>query len=278
MQEIHPTALISPNTKIGKNVYIGPYTVIEGNCVIEDNVTLKGHVWLDGNTTLEEGVTVWPGAVIGTKTQDLKFKGEKTFVRIGKGSEIREYATINSSCGEGDTVEVGENCLIMAYCHVAHNCKVGNHVIMSNNATLAGHVIVEDYAIIGGLSAIHQFARVGKHAMIGGMSRITHDILPFSIGAGSPYKLGGLNLVGLKRKGFSLEQRKALTRAFHVLMHGKGALEEMIQEIEKQEIEQEALSEEVRELVSFCRSTQRGICGVQAREKISEMRKMAHHS
>ncbi len=165
--------------------------------VLEDYVTIKSHAYM-------MGIRQWGRnndlslSSIGTKTQDLKYRGEKTFVKIGKRCDIREFVTINSSCQENTTVEIGDNCLIMAYCHVAHNCTVGNHVIMSNNATLAGHVTVEDYAIIGGLTPIHQFVRIGRYAMVGGLSRVTHDIPPYTIGAGIPYKFGGLNIVGLK--------------------------------------------------------------------------------
>ena len=130
---------------------------------------------------------------------------------------IREFVTINSSCQENSVVEIGDSCLIMAYCHVAHNCIVGNRVIMSNNATLAGHVTVEDCAIIGGMTPIHQFVRIGRYAMVGGMSRVTHDIPPYTIGAGIPYKFGGLNIIGLKRHGFPLETRRELSKAFKLL-------------------------------------------------------------
>ena len=193
---------------------------------LEDGVTIKSHAYIDGYTTIGAGTTIYPGASIGTKTQDLKYRGEKTFVKIGKNCDIREFVTINSSCQENSVVEVGDHCLIMAYCHVAHNCKVGNRVIMSNNATLAGHVTVEDCAIIGGMTPIHQFVRIGRYAMVGGMSRVTHDIPPYTIGAGIPYKFGGLNIIGLKRHGFPLEIRRELSRAFKLLYRSHLQIEE----------------------------------------------------
>jgi UDP-N-acetylglucosamine acyltransferase len=255
---IHPTAIIEDGAKIGKNVTIEAYAVVKANVTLEDGVTIKSHAYIDGYTTIGEGTVIYPSASIGTKTQDLKFRGEKTFVKIGKHCEIREFVTINSSCQENSTVVVGDHCLIMAYCHVAHNCEVGHHVIMSNNATLAGHVIVEDYAIIGGMTPIHQFVRIGKFSMVGGMSRVTHDVPPFTIGAGIPFKFGGLNIIGLKRHGFSLETRKVLSRAFKLLYRSKLHLNEALDLIEA---EAEKIAE-VEHLIKFCRESKRGIMGL----------------
>lgn len=265
MGDIHPTAVVEPGAKIGENVSIGPYAIVNKDVILEDNVTIKAHVYLDGNTRVGEGTVIWPGAVIGTKTQDLKYRGEKTFVSIGSDCQIREYVTINASCGEGTTVSVGNNCLIMAYCHIAHNSQVGNNVIMSNNATLAGHVAVEDFAIIGGLSAVHQFARVGCHAMIGGMSRVTHDILPYTIGAGIPFRLGGLNQVGLRRRGFSFSVRKALSTVFRLIYRSGMSLKEALSCVEN-DVE---LFPEVLHMVEFCRASTRGLI-VDTRNRTSE--------
>ncbi len=254
-RHIHPTAVVEPGATLGEGVLVGPYAVINKNVTLCDGVVIKAHVYLDGYTTVGKKSAIWPGAVIGTKTQDLKYKGEKTFVEIGENTEIREYVTVNSSCGEGTTVRVGDGCLIMAYSHVAHNSTIGNNVIMSNNATVAGHVTVEDFAIIGGLSAIHQFARVGCHAMVGGMSRVTHDVPPYTIGAGSPYQFGGLNRVGLLRHGFSLETRIALAKAFKLLYRSGFPIEEALYRIET---EIDPLPE-ICHLLAFCRSSKRGL-------------------
>lgn len=262
--KIHPTAVIADGVKIGKNVVIEPYAVVASpHVVLEDGVTLKSHVYIDGYTTIGEGTTIYPGASIGTKTQDLKFKGEKTFVKIGKHCEIREFVTINSSCVENTTVEVGDHCLIMAYCHIAHNCKVGNRVIMSNNAILAGHVTVEDFAIIGGMTPIHQFVNIGCYAMVGGISRVTHDVPPYMIGAGIPFKLGGLNIVGLKRHGFSLEVRRELSKAFKFVYRSKLHLDQALEKIEK---ELQPLTE-VKHFIDFCKKSKRGLIGLQGREE-----------
>lgn len=264
MSQIHPTAVIKA-TKIGKRVTIGPYAVVNEHVVLEDDSTIHGHAYIDGHTTIGQGSVVWPGAVIGTQTQDLKFRGETTYVIIGKNCQIRECATINSSCGEQTAVRIGDNCLIMAYCHIAHNCTIGNRVIMSNNATLAGHVTIEDCAVIGGLSAVHQFARVGRYAMVGGMSRVVRDVPPYTIGAGGPYRLGGLNLVGLKRHGFSLETRKALTKVFHLCYRSGLSVQEALQAIAN---EVEAFPE-VQHWIHFCQTSKRGLIGFEGLRKES---------
>lgn len=255
--DIHPAAIVEAGAKIGNNVTIEPYAVIKKTVTLEDNVVVKSHAYIDGNTTIGAGSVIWPSASIGTKTQDLKFRGEKTFVVIGKNCEIREFTTINSSCQENSVVKIGDNCLIMAYCHVAHNCELGNRVIMANNANLAGHVIVEDFAIIGGMTPIHQFSRIGAYSMVGGFSRITHDVPPYTIGAGVPYKLGGLNLVGLKRHGFPLEVRKSLTQAFRLTFRSGLHLDEALKRIE----EEVDMNPHVKHWVQFCRSSRRGLIG-----------------
>ena len=256
---IHPTAIIESGAKIGNNVTIEAYAIIKENVTLHDNVVIKSHAYIDGYTTIGEGTIIWPSASIGTKTQDLKYRGEKTFVIIGKNCEIREFATINSSCQENSVVRIGDNCLIMAYCHVAHNCEIGNRVIMANNSMLAGHVIVEDFAIIGGMTPIHQFSKIGCYSMVGGLSRITHDVPPYSIGAGIPYKLGGLNLVGLKRHGFPYEIRKNLTKAFRLTYRSGLRLSEAMERIEN-EIEP---SPHIQHWLDFCRNSHRGLIGLQ---------------
>ncbi len=270
MSNIHPTAIIESGAKLGKNVTIEAYAVVKGSVTLEDDVVIKSFAYIDGNTTIGEGTVVWPSASIGTKTQDLKFRGEKTYVYIGKHCEIREFVTINSSCQEGSVVRVGDRCLIMAYCHVAHNCEVGNEVIMSNGAMLAGHVTVEDYAIIGGMTPVHQFCRIGRNSMVGGLSRIAHDVPPYTIGAGSPYKVGGLNLVGLRRRGFSLEERKALHQAFKITYRSGLSFSEALDEIEAKI----PLNEHIKHWVSFCRNSKRGLIGLNHSENLLQEEEM----
>ena len=255
MSNIHPLAVVDVNAKIGNNVHIGPFCMVHANVTLEDGVVLQSHVVVDGYTTIGKGTKIWPGAVIGAKPQDLKYKGEKTFVYIGENCEIREYVTVNAACGENQVVRVGNDCLIMAYCHIAHNSCLGNRVILANGATLAGHVTVEDAAIVGGLSAIHQFTRVGRHAMVGGMSRVTHDVPPYTIGAGSPYRLGGLNIVGLKRHGVSLQTRIALAKAFKFLYRSGLSLQDALAQTEAK-IDP---IPEIQHWLEFCRSSKRGL-------------------
>ncbi len=256
---IHPTAIIEKGAKLGENVTVEAYAVVKSNVTLGNNVVIKSHALIDGYTSIDDDTTIYPFASIGTKTQHLKFRGERTFVKIGKKCEIREFVTINSSSGENTTVRVGDHCLIMAYCHIAHNCELGNHVVMSNNATLAGHVIVEDYGIIGGLTPVHQFVRIGKYAMVGGMSRVTHDIPPYTIGAGIPFKFGGLNLIGLKRHGFNLETRQALSRTFRLMYRSRLMPNEALARIE-QEVDR---TPEVVHWLDFCKKSKRGLMGLQ---------------
>jgi len=256
---IHPTAIVEKGAKVGDHVTIEAYAVVKSSVTLDNDVVIKSHAYIDGNTTIGEGTTVYPFASIGTKPQNLAYHGEKTFIKIGKKCVIRENVTINSSSGEDSVVQIGDYCMLMAYCHLAHNSVLGNHVVMSNNATLAGHVTIEDYAIIGGLTPIHQFVRIGTYSMVGGLSRVTHDIPPYTIGAGIPFKFGGLNLIGLKRHGFSLETRQELSKAFKLLYRSKLMPEEALKKIE-QEVQ---LIPEVCHWIQFCRDSKRGLMGLQ---------------
>lgn len=259
MRHIHPLAYVEEGAQLGEEVTIEPFAVVKKGVILRDKVTVKSHAYLDGNTEIGEGTTIWPSASIGTKTQDLKFRGETTYVKIGKNCDIREFVTINSSCQEGNVVSIGDGCLIMAYCHVAHNCTVGNRVIMANSAMLAGHVTVADDAIIGGMTPIHQFSRIGKFAMVGGFSRVAQDIPPFTIGGGYPYRFGGINLVGLKRNRFPLEIRSALSHAFRLTYRSGLRLDEALRAIEEQVV----LCPEVRHWIEFCRTSKRGLTGLE---------------
>lgn len=258
MSNIHPQAIVETGAQIGNNVTVEPFAVVKKNVTLHDNVVIKSHAYIDGHTTIGEGTVIWPSASIGTKTQDLKFRGEKTFVVIGKHCEIREFVTINSSCQENSVVRIGDNCLIMAYCHVAHNCEIGNRVVMSNSAMLAGHVTIEDCAIIGGMTPVHQFSRIGCYAMVGGFSRVPRDVPPYTVGGGFPYKFGGINIIGLKRHKFSLEVRAALSKAFKITYRSGLHLEEAIRQVES-EVEPH---EEVRHWINFCKSSKRGLIGL----------------
>ncbi|MDN3508355.1 MAG: acyl-ACP--UDP-N-acetylglucosamine O-acyltransferase [Simkaniaceae bacterium] len=254
MDKIHPTAIVEEGAVIGKDVVLEPYAIVKKNVTLGDRVTIKSHAYIDGHTTIGDDTTIYPCASIGTKTQALNYNGETTYVQIGKNCEIREYVTINSSSEEGTVVSVGDNSLIMAYCHLAHHCTVGKYVIMSNSSMLAGHVTVEDFAVIGGMTPVHQNVRIGAHSMVGGFSRVTHDIPPYTIGAGYEYRLGGLNLIGLKRRGFSLETRTALSKAYKLTFRSGLPLDEALARI----ADEFELLPEITHWIDFCKNTDRG--------------------
>ncbi|MBN1915235.1 MAG: acyl-ACP--UDP-N-acetylglucosamine O-acyltransferase [Parachlamydiales bacterium] len=255
---IHPNAIIEPGAKIGEHVTVEAFAVVKTNVTLKDHVVIKSHAYIDGYTTIEEGTVIWPFASIGTKPQDLKYRGEKTYVTIGKQCEIREYVTINASCQENSSVSIGDHCLIMAYCHIAHNCVLQDHVIMANNSMLAGHVFIEPCAIIGGFTPVHQFCRIGCHAMVGGLSRVSHDVPPYTIGGGIPYEFGGINIVGLKRRAFSLEVRNQLAKVFRITYRKGLSLDKALEQIQKEV----PMIPEVMHWIQFCRSSKRGLLGM----------------
>jgi UDP-N-acetylglucosamine acyltransferase len=193
--------------------------------------------------------------VLGTDPQDLKFEGEESWLRIGDRTQVREYATLNRGTSwSGETV-VGDDCLLMAYVHVAHDCQLGNRIIISNGTQLAGHVVVGDWAILSGLVAVHQFVRIGRHAFIGGLSRVAQDVAPFCRISGNPPKIYGLNSVGLERRGFSAESRAALKKAYRTLFHSELNLSQALVRVR----EEVAMEGEVGELIAFIEASERGV-------------------
>ncbi len=265
MTKIHKTAIVHPEAKIGMNVVIEAYAVLNSpNIILGDNVVIKSHAYLDGHVRIGSGTTIWPFASVGSQTQDLKYKGEVTYVEIGENCQIREYVTVNSSCGEGTKVIIGNQCLIMAYCHVAHNCVIGNGVIMSNGATLAGHVTIGNHAILGGVCAVHQYTRIGDYAMVGGGSMVGQDLPPFCIGSGFPLKVVGLNVVGLKRHKFSLELRKQLIRAYRLTYQAGYSWDQIREQI----LEELGTSESLNTWVHFCDQTVRGLSPLRRKKEM----------
>ena len=229
--DIHPTAIIDSAAKLGVGVKIGPYCTVGANVTLGDHVQLISHVVVDGRTSIGANTVVYPFASLGTRPQDLKFKGEPSTLTIGVNNQIREYVTMNPGTeGGGMATKVGDNCLFMMSSHVAHDCVVGNNVILANNATLAGHVTVGDFVIVGGLSAVHQFVRIGPYSIIGGMSGVESDVIPFGLVKGERAHLAGLNLVGLERRGFNREEIKALRSAYRMLFAPEGTLAERLDE------------------------------------------------
>ena len=212
---IDRTAIIDKNAKIGSGVKIGPYTVIGPNVEIGNDVVIHSHVSIYGNTQIGNGNIIYPFASIGNDPQDLKYNGEKTKLIIGDNNKIREYVTVNPGTisGGGETI-IGNNCLFMISSHVAHDCKVGNNVIIANNVPLGGHVKIEDNVVIGGNSAVQQFTRIGKMAMIGGMTGVLHDVIPYGLSTGNRNSLQGLNLIGLRRAKFENKDILGLSEAY----------------------------------------------------------------
>ena len=256
---IHKTAIIDKKIKLGKNVSIGPYSVIGPHVQIRNNVKIHSQVNIQGHTVIEEGTEIFPFASIGTIPQDLKYHGEKTKLIIGKKNVIREHVTINPGTkGGGSITKIGNNCLLMIGSHVAHDCTLGNDVIMVNNATLAGHVNIEDFAIIGGLSAVHQYVRIGKHAMVGGMSGVENDVIPYGSVMGNRAYLSGLNIIGLKRRGFDRKQIHDLRTAFRLIFSIEGTAFERLKDAVKIYKKNKVVMDIVRFIKN--KSSSRGIC------------------
>ena len=212
---IHKTSIIDKKAKISDNVIVGAYSIIGPNVEIEENVEIHSHVNITGNTKIGAGTKIFPFASIGTEPQDLKFKGEKNSLVIGKNNKIREYVTINPGTeGGGGITSIGDDCLFMISSHVAHDCKVGNNVVIANNVPLGGHAIIEDSVIIGGNSAVQQFTRVGRLAMVGGMTGVLKDVIPFGLSFGNRNYLKGLNLIGLRRSKYQNKEIIELGEAY----------------------------------------------------------------
>lgn len=242
MSEIHKTAIVDTKASIGADVTIGPYCVVGPNVNLEDGVVLRSHVVVDGRTSVGAATQIYPFASIGLPPQDLKYKGEDSRLLIGRNNVIREYVTMNPGTeGGGMETRIGDNGLYMIGAHVAHDCVVGNSVIMVNNATLGGHVVVEDFAVIGGLAAVHQFVRIGAHAMIGGLSGVEQDVIPFGTVVGERASLSGLNIVGMKRRGFERDEIRGLRSAFKFIFDEEGTLGERIDAAASDHVENAAV-------------------------------------
>ena len=258
MAKIHQTAIVEDGAQLGADVEIGPYAHIGPNVKLGDGTTVGQGAIVDGHTTIGEKCQIFPYALIGMKTQDLKYKeGSVSFVEIGNRTVIREFATVHLGTADGEKTVIGDDCLFMAYCHAAHGVILGNHCICSNSVQLAGDVHLQDYAIIGGCSASHQFCTVGTHAMVGGMVKVRQDFPPYMLGDMSEgsLKIIGVNVVGLTRRGFSREVIHALKDA-HRLIYREGLNRSQALERVENDIEP---FEEIKKLVAFFRNSQRGV-------------------
>ncbi|MBF0589122.1 MAG: acyl-ACP--UDP-N-acetylglucosamine O-acyltransferase [Magnetococcales bacterium] len=257
MSAIHETAVIEAGAEIGADVKIAPYVVIGPNVTLGAGVEVGPHAVIEGHTRIGAKSRISSFAAIGLEPQDMDYDDQPTLVEIGESCSIREFVTIHRGTEKGGGLtRVGNHCMIMAYCHVAHDCRVGDHVTMANGATLAGHVEIQEYAVIGGLTAIHQFARIGRNAFVGGASAISMDVMPYMSAAGNRSRVTGVNVVGLRRHGFSEESIKLIRKAHRLVFRSNLRLEQAVEQIERD------LSpiKEVQYLLEFIQSSQRGIC------------------
>ncbi|MEM6821141.1 MAG: acyl-ACP--UDP-N-acetylglucosamine O-acyltransferase [Verrucomicrobiota bacterium] len=252
---IHPTAIISPTAEVDSSCEIGAYCVIGDEVQLGKDCLLHQHVSIQGPTVIGKRNVFYPFCSIGSKTQDLKYTQEPTYLEIGDSNNFRECVTINRGTGPEEKTIIGSNNQLLAYSHIAHNCVVGNHCIFSNNGTLAGHVVMEDYALIGGLSAVHQFCRIGKYALIGGCTKVVQDVPPYFIADGNPAVVRSVNTVGLQRRGFSEDTITVLRKALKLLYNPKMNTSQACSAIE------ETLegTDELSYLLHFVRSSERGI-------------------
>jgi len=252
---IHRTALVDPTAQLAHDVTVGPYAIIGPHVTVGERCHVAGHAVLERNARLGSGVKVGYGSVIGNDPQDLKYKGEETWVEIGDATVIREYCTINRGTPATGRTAVGQRCFLMSYVHIAHDCAVGNDVIIANAVQMAGHVTVEDRAIISGLVPIHQFVRIGTFAFVGGGSRVNQDVPPYTKAVGNPVHLYGLNSVGLQRAAFSPDVKLALKRAYRLLFNSDMTVSQGIAKA-RAELPQ---SPEVENFLKFIEGSQRGV-------------------
>ncbi len=253
--QIHPTAIIDPAAELGGGTIVGPYCVIGANILLGADCWLQNHVTLAGPMRAGNGNKFYAHCSIGQQTQDLKYKGEPTYLEIGDQNTFREFVTVNRSTTSEGKTRVGSRGNFLAYSHIGHDCSVGDEVVFSNNGTLAGHVQVGDNAVMGGLTAVHQFCRIGRFAITGGCSKIVQDVPPFMIADGNPAEIRGVNVIGLERKNFPPESVKVIKEAFRLLYRAKlntaQAIEAMRQELPAQK--------EIADIIEFIETSERGI-------------------
>ena len=253
---IHPTAIISPKAELGRNVVIGPYSIIGDDVILHDDIRVSSHCVIEGPSEFGSGSVFYPFVSAGQAPQDLKYRGERSWLRAGERNTFREFTTLQRGTeGGGNLTEIGDDNLIMAQAHIAHDCRIGSHVIFANGATLAGHVIVEDHATLGAYAGIHQFFRVGKHAFIGGYSVVVKDALPYARTVGNHARCYGQNTLGLRRSGFSNEEIRRITHAFRLLLAAKLNTSQAVEVIKRE------LSgwPEIDYMIAFIEGSKRGV-------------------
>ncbi len=254
--EIHPTAIVHPDAELGEGVIVGPYSIIEGTVKIGDRTRVGARVSIEGYTTLGPENEIFTGAVVGSRTQDKKFEGGISYLKIGRANRIREDVTVNPGAKEVTETLIGDENLFMAYSHVAHDCIVKNKAVLANQATLAGHVMIEDGAIIGGLSAVHQFVMIGKLALIGGCSKVVQDVPPYMMVDGHPARGYGINSVGMDRAGMSKEDKALLKKAFKIIFKSGLTVKSAVKQLETDL----PLTPVLQDVLDFLKKSERGIC------------------
>jgi UDP-N-acetylglucosamine acyltransferase len=255
MRQIHSTAIIHPKAELSDNIVIGPYCQIGEHVVLGENNVLFSHVVIENSTTIGNGNRFYHGCIVGSHPQDLKYKNEPTKLIIGHNNTIREFVTLNISATTDENTIVGDNCLLMAYSHIAHNCRIGSNCIIANAVNLAGHIHIGDFVTIGGMTAIHQFVKIGKYAFLGGKSGVKKDVPPYTRGEGMPYRIIGLNSVGLQRKGFSLEQIHAIKDIYKIFYQSGRNTSQALAEISQWN----NLTEEQKIFFDFVQDCERGL-------------------
>lgn len=253
---IHPTAIIEAGAQLGADVEIGAYCFVGTGVTLGAGTRLHHHASVEGNTVVGERCEVFPYACIGGKTQDLKYKGGSPGVRIGSRNVFREYVTVHAATNDGEFTTIGDNNTILAYCHVAHDCRLGNHIVASNGVGIAGHVGVEDHVTLGAHSGIHQFCRVGAYSMVSAYAKIVQDVPPYFIADGQPAEIRAINKVGLERKNFTTEQLDRV-KQIHRLLYRDGL--NRTQALEKLANHEQAASEEFQRMLTFARTSERGL-------------------
>jgi len=252
---MHPTAIVAPDAQLGEGVEVGPFAIIGPQVTVGRGGRIAARAMLEQNVRLGEECRVGTGSILGGQPQDLKYAGEETWVEVGDGTVIREYCTINRGTTQSRVTRLGKQCLVMSYVHIAHDCHIGDRVILTNGVQLAGHVTVDEYAIVSGLTPVHQFVKIGAHAFIGGMSRVTKDVPPYTKAVGNPMKLYGLNAVGLQRHGFTPETVAELKRAYRLFF--RSGLN-ITQALERARAELAPLPE-VETFLAFIEASARGV-------------------